>query len=146
VKYTILLTLLFLSVNTFACKCVPGDIDKWFSESLEVAHIRVVTTVHETNPEIDKERVQIKYEVIESFKGKVKGSGIAYEGLHNCALGVRAGEKYIFYIRESRIISRCGGSQMIYDWTDKGKQILDQLRSKALNKSTHSNSLNVAGV
>ena len=56
----------------------------------------------------------------------------------------KTGAKYIFYIREHRIISRCGGSQLIYGWTDKGKQILENLRAQVSNKSKHSNEAEAA--
>ncbi len=136
-KFLIAIILISFSAVTFACKCIPGDMDKWFSDSIEVIYIKVVGTSLEADPERDGDRVKIQYEVTDRFKGKVADSGFAYEGLHNCSLGVKAGAKYIFYIRDHRIISRCGGSQMIYDWTDKGKQILEQLRAKSLNKSKH---------
>ncbi|WP_444942329.1 hypothetical protein ACJJI3_10040 [Microbulbifer sp. ZKSA004] len=108
--------------------------DKWYSDSIEVAHVKIVGTSLENDPERDKERVRIKYQVIEQFKGDDSETGHVYEGLHNCALGVRTGAKYILFIREHRLISRCGGSQMISDWIDKGKIILEQLRDKELNK------------
>lgn len=139
VKHITLIILLFFSVSTIACKCMPSDIDKWFSESVEVAYIRVVGTSLEVVSKKHKERVRIQYQIIEKFKDidKESKSGFAYEDLHNCALGIKTGAKYIFYIREHRIISRCGGSQLIYGWTDKGKQILENLRAQALNKSKH---------
>ncbi len=132
-KHIVLTIFILLSVDTLACKCVPGDTDKWFSESSEVVHVKIIGTSAKIPPDNHEEVVEIHYKVIERFKGKLNQDvyGNVTEELNNCALGILSARNYVLYIYEDRrSISRCGGSSIIYPYTQKGKNILEKLRAK----------------
>jgi len=125
----ITLTLLLLFTNyALACKCVPYELEEFFSKATEVLYVEIKTTEHIEAQDSINEKVKATYKIIESFKSLEGAPKTAFEGLHNCAPYMMAGRKFLLFINHNRYVSRCGGSIQLYDWTDQGKEKLEKLR------------------
>ena len=127
-KLLLFVILTFVSHISFACRYDPGNMDRWIEDSIEIVHIKVISTHIEPNENFNN--IRINYEVIERFTGQEKDTGFVLDGTHNCALWMRAGSEYLLFIDESRAITRSSGSTLISPWHEKSQKLLNEVRAK----------------
>lgn len=138
---SVLVTLLFIQINTFACGC-PGrsedtakEVAQDFNQASMVFSGKVIEAkwqpISEKNASgkrIKAEVLILKFAVDNWWKGKIKNeifwrtSSIRYPDLNvgmtgsNCEVGFDVGRKYLVYARnlEGRLIAQeCGGTTQI---------------------------------
>ena len=118
-----------ISKISLACSCVELTEEQLFENAVEVIYVQIQSTEFLENIDPDNSSVKATYKIIEAFKTNEGSPSIAFEGMHNCAPAFMAGRNYILYLGIERHASICNGSQLLYEWTTRGKEKFKILRN-----------------